>query len=87
MRSGANECSACRRAVTFALLGGKVVAVEKCPQGRGDVALTGDLFRGGDPLSAPLANVVTMGTGYRLHVGRCPGLRSFTKPFRRSVVR
>lgn len=76
-------CSACQKGVVFAVLGGRVVAIERCSGGRGDISLTEDLFR----QRAPAASKVTNGTGWRLHESRCKGLKSFTKPFRREAIR
>ncbi len=85
MRPRANECASCRKPILFAIMGGKVVAIEKCAAGRGNIALTGDLFAGGDPLSAPRADVVSSAASHRLHGERCSGLKSFTAGAARKV--
>jgi hypothetical protein len=76
-------CSACRKAIIFASMGGRIVAVEKVTGRRGDIALTEDLLE----RRAPLASRVANRTGHRLHEPHCPGLRSFTMHLRREVVR
>lgn len=76
-------CSACQKRIVFAMLGGRVVAVEPCMNGRGDIALTEDLLE----RRAPLADKVANRTAWRLHMPQCKGLRSFTKPFRREAIR
>ena len=78
-----SPCSACTKPVIFARMGGKVVAVETCAFGRGDIALTDDLVDQKTPAATKVANR----TGYRLHAQSCRGLKSFSKPFRREVLR
>jgi hypothetical protein len=78
-----DTCSACSKPIIFASMGGRIVAVEKVTGRRGDIALTEDLLE----RRAPLASRVANRTGHQLHEPRCPGLRSFTKQFRREVVR
>ena len=76
-------CSACKRSIIFATMGGRVVAVEKVNGGRGDIALTEDLLERRTPHATKVANR----TGFRLHTPHCRGLRSFSKPFRREAIR
>lgn len=78
-----SSCSACTKPVIFARMAGKLVTVEKCAFGRGDIALTDDLV----DRAAPAATKVANRTGYRLHASSCKGLKSFSKPFRREARR
>ncbi len=48
--------------------GFRLVALERCDAGAGDVALIPSLFNDG---SAPLAELVSNGTTYRAHPARC----------------
>jgi hypothetical protein len=48
--------------------GYKLVALERCDAGAGDVALIPSLFADG---SAPLAELVSNGTSYRAHRAHC----------------
>ncbi len=86
MRPRPIECGACLKPILFAILGKKLVAVEACRPGKGDIALTSDMFTGGETrYSAPTADVVNIGTSHRLHAERCRGLKSFTAGGQRKV--
>lgn len=50
------------------LRGFRLVALDRCAAGTGDVALVPSLFDDGSP---PIAELVTIGTTYRQHPARC----------------
>ena len=63
-----NACPRCQEPVIAARMregrGFKLVSLERCAAGAGDVALVQSLFNDG---SAPLAELVSNGTSYRAH--------------------
>lgn len=70
MTSRGEICQYCQRPVIWAsVVDGKrsrPIAIEVCQPGRGNVALVSGLFGG-----APLAELVTNGTGFRPHREHC----------------
>jgi hypothetical protein len=70
-----NACPACRRPLTWARVqtssGPKVIAIETCTPGRGNLGLAVAMFS--KPGELPTAEVVTTGTRYRAHNLHCPG--------------
>lgn len=72
-------CYTCHAAVIWARIKDgrhyKPLAIERCPEGEGHMAIFPTLFADG---SAPIVEEVVNGTSYRRHDPRCPGPKSFT---------
>ena len=77
--SDAGRCYKCDAPVTWGRIKDgrhwKTVAIEKCPDGEGNMAIFPVLFA--DTASAPIVEEVVNGTSFRRHDPRCPGPKSF----------
>jgi hypothetical protein len=64
-----NTCQACRRPVIWAKLGTKLIPVETCAAGAGNIGLCWGLFA--KPNEAPTAELVATSSRYRSHREHC----------------
>ncbi len=64
-----NTCPACRRTVIWARLGSKLIPVETCKPGAGNIGLSWGLFA--KPNESPTAELLTTRSRYRSHREHC----------------
>ena len=83
------RCYKCDGPVTWARMKDgrrwKTVAIEKCPDGEGNMAIFPVLFA--DTNSAPIVEEVVNGTSFRLHDARCSGPETLKRWVRDSNAR